>query len=404
MLSLVLPLAGCHQKKHKKEPAPRPVSVLRLEPQHATIFRDYVGRTEAWFSVDIRPQVNGYISQVDFREGQHVHKGQILFRIQSAPFVAQLRAAEAQVARADADIERASAAELKAEDAAARYAPLAGTNAIPRQQYADALSDVAMRKAELAQARASRQIAEAGVEQARLSLAYTVVRAPLSGIIGMRQLTVGALTTVAIAEPLATISQLDPIRITFSVPDAEYLHDLAPSSASHTGGAPGVDRMQFQLQLADGSALPRPARFYALERAVNAQTDSIGVTVLYDNADDRLRPGEYVQVRSNVQSKDVLLVPVSAVRETQGTQLVWIVAADNKAAQRVIQAEQRVGNALAVTSGLKPGDQVIVGGEQKLRPGDPVKPVLVSPNTLGEANGETGLGDGNGNSAGGGVR
>lgn len=390
MLLATLLMTGCRGKPKKQQPPPRPVTVLRLEPQVATLYQQYVGRTEAFYTVDLHAQVTGYISAVTFREGQHVTRGQVLFRIDEAPFLAQMAAAQAQVARADADIARADAGLAQAEDAARRYAPLATTDAIPRQQYADALALVATRKAELAQAQASRQVAQVGLLDARIRLGYAVVRAPMSGIIGMRQMTVGALTTADSPQALATISQLDPIRVTFSVPDAEYLRNLAPQPG--TSIADRTRSMQFRLELADGSVLPGSAKFYALERALNQQTDTMLVTVLYANPNDSLRPGEYVSVRSNVESARVLLVPVGAVRETQGTQLVWVLDANNTATQRTIRAQRRVGNAYAVESGLAPGDEVIVGGEQKLRPGDEVKPVLVSPQSLGETDENTGLG------------
>ncbi len=196
-----------------------------------------------------------------------------------------------------------------------------------------------------------------------------------------------------------TISQSEPMRVPFAVSDADHLRYIAPeqqaSSRSHGRGVsnqlqgsaaanPARD-MHFKLELADGSTYNQSGRFYAVGRVADPETDTVQIVLLYPNPDNRLRPGEYVKVRANVElRKDVLLLPSSAVRQLQGSKLVWLVGPDHEVRQREIQAEQGVGNAYLVTAGLKPGDLVVVGGEQKLRPGDTVKPHFTSADKLGE--------------------
>lgn len=140
--------------------------------------------------------------------------------------------------------------------------------------------------------------------------------------------------------------------------------------------------------LADGTTYDKPGKFYAMSRAANLDTDTVGVILLYANAENRLRPGEYAKVRADVElRKNVLLIPVTCIRESQGSKTVSVIGPDNAASQRVIETEERSGNSYIVTKGLNPGDVVIVGGEQKVKPGDKLKPQMV-PQPEGGQNGE----------------
>ncbi len=382
-------MTGCHKQEQKKPTKPRSVSVLILEPQTVRVERDYVGRLDAFLSVDLRPQVSGYITAYYFREGQFVHKGDRLFEIDPSRFRSQVDAANAEVGKADAEILSAEAELAKARDAVVRLTPLAPLDAIPRQQYTDAEAELKVRAAELQVMQANRRIAEARLQQAQVQLGYATVRAPFDGIVGFPRLATGGLATPQDIEPLITISQSDPMRARFAVSDSDYLRYIAPqsnapdqrpSSASHSHAVPNpVTDMQFHLLLADGTAYSSTGRFYAVSRAADPQTDTIELTVLYANSDNRLRPGEYAKVRADVElRRNALLVPVNSVHETQGVRLVWIVDPQNKAVERKIEAQQRLEGSYLVTDGLQAGEKVIVGGEQKLRPGDEVSPNVVT--------------------------
>lgn len=381
-------VVGCRSKSSTpKKVAPRTVSALKLEPETVRISREYVGRTDALMTVELRAQVTGYIRGYFFHEGQTVHKGQPLFQIDPALYRAQLDESAAQLARANADVLRAQAQVALAADAVSRYAPLAPINAIPRQQYADAVAQLQIRQAELQQMQATVQVAQAALEQAKVRLGYTLLRAPIAGVIGLRRLSPGALASAEDAQPLATISQSDPVRVTFAISDADYLRYIA-TAAGRDGR-----RLQYSLQLADGSTYPLPGRFYAVDRPANVQTDTVSLMLLFPNPGNRLRPGQYAKVRVALEErKDALLLPVTSVRESQGAQTIWVVGPNNVATERTVRAEQRVGNTYVVSTGVAAGDVVIVGGEQKLRPGDAVKPQMVSAKQLKENDNDAAIG------------
>ena len=381
MAIALLPTAGCDRKAPKPDPPAKMVSAATLSPQTVRVYRDYIGRTEAFLSVDLQPQISAYVTGFFFKEGQAVDKGQLLFQMDAGSIKAAQDAAKARLARAEADLARARAQLNRAQDQVRRYAPLARIEAIPRQDYTDALTDAQVRAAELRQMKAGRAVAVADLKQADVNLGYTQIRAPIAGIIGARGLSAGGLATPRQAIPLATISQSDPIRVTFSVPDADYLRYLAPGGAGDGGANAGpvdrVARVDWQLKLADGSTYKAPGAFYAIGRAIDVETDTVLVELLFANHDGQLRPGQYAQVRANLAlRRDVLLVPVSSVRISQGSKVVSVVGPGDVVAEKTIETEQRSGDAYVVTKGLAAGDVVIVGGEQKVRPGDKVKPSM----------------------------
>ena len=368
---------GCADKAKAPEP-PKLVSAARLSPQTVRVYREYVGRTEALLSVDLKPQVSAYVTGYFFKEGQAVRKGQLLFQLDARAYQAALQAARARLAKADADVAEAQAQLDKAQDYVRRYAPLATVQAIPRQDYTDALAEARVRAAELQQMQADRRIALADIARAEVDLGYTQVRAPISGVVGFRGVATGGLAGPSDATPLATVSQSDPVRVGFSISDADYLRYLAPGQETGAG-APQADaertgRIAWRLKLADGSTYDAPGRFYAIGRAANVQTDTVLVELLYPNPQGRLRPGQYVQVRADVEvRRGVLLVPVSSVRVSQGAKVVSVVGPSGEVGERSIETGDRSGDAYIVTGGLKAGDVVVVGGEQKVKPGDKVK-------------------------------
>ncbi len=402
---LCVMLSGCKKKEAKPAPKPKAVTVMRLEPQTVRVYREYIGRTEAFLSVDLRPQATGYITGFFFKEGQAVRKGQLLFQIDPRLYQATVASAKARLARADADVLQAQAQLRRADDHVRRYAPLSTIEAIPRQEYTDALAEQQVRQAELQQMEANRGIAQASLQEAQVNLSYTQIRAPIAGVIGFRRMATGGLAAANEVLPLATISQSNPVRVSFSLSDADYLKYLAPGRKAaavqdpqHHSDANKTSDMQWKLMLADGTTYDKPGKFYAMSRAANLDTDTVGVMLLYPNAQNRLRPGEYAKVRADVElRKNVLLIPVTCIRESQGSKTVTVIGPNNTAAQRVVETEERSGNSYIVTKGLNAGDVVIVGGEQKVKPGDKLKPQMVpqpeggqnrEPKALG-ADGET---------------
>ena len=369
--------AGCHGKASKPEPPAKVVSAARLAPQTVRVYREYVGQIDALLSVDLQPQVSAYVTGFFFKDGQAVRKGQLLFQLDARSYTAALDAAKARLARADAAVTQARAQLDKAQDYVRRYAPLARIEAIPGQDYTDALAEAKVRSAGMQQMQAERAVALADIKQAEVNLSYTQIRAPISGIVSFSGMGTGALAAPGAASPLAIVSQSDPLRVTFSIPDADYLRYLAAGSDAGAGAVDRPDRPTWRLKLADGSTYPAAGRFYAIGRAANPQTDTMLVELLFPNPSGRLRPGQYAQIRADVElRRNVLLVPTSAVRVSQGTKVVSVVGSANAVAEKTITAEERSGDAYIVTEGLKAGEVVIVGGEQKVKPGDKVKPQL----------------------------
>lgn len=360
--------SGCGSKP--PPPPPQVVSVLTLEPQTVHVTRRYAATMEALQSADLRPLVSGYITGYYFEEGEHVTKGQVLFRIDTRSYRARAAAAAAQVSRAAADIDRARALLEKARGRVLRYAPLAATRAIPQEQYTDAVIEVSVQEAILKQARADRRLARANLEQARYEEDFGSVRAPIAGIIGARRIGVGGLASVSDTEPLVTVSQLDTVRVRVSISDADYLRYVA-----HAEGAPAASGSgaPWTMTLADGSAYPLPGHWVGTSRAADPQTGTLALVLLFPNPGERLRPGQYAQVAAEMQQlNNVLLIPVTSVRISQGAKTVSIIDAHDVVAQRAIVADERTANSYIVTQGLAAGDRVIVGGEQKVRVGEHV--------------------------------
>lgn len=190
--------------------------------------------------------------------------------------------------------------------------------------------------------------------------------------------------------PLATISMSDPLRVDFSVSDADYLRYLAPPEPNNHPVHPASTKavrpqlIHWNLLLADGSTYPLPGKFYALARSADPRTDTVQVELLYPNPQGRLRPGQYANIRADMESRqNVLLVPVSAIRVSQGTKIVSVVGSDHVVAERSIETEERSGSSYIVKKGLQAGDFVIIGGEQKVKPGERVNPQIVAPSIEG---------------------
>jgi membrane fusion protein (multidrug efflux system) len=348
--------------------------------------------------VDLRPQASGAITRYTFREGETVEKGQVLFVIDDAPYRAEVAQAEAALDKARAERSKAAESVRRGEDLVIRLQPLAKTEAIPRQQALDAEHELAAERLDLEARQADIRSARASLSTAEIKLQRTIIRAPFSGVIGRSRLVVGGLASSSDGEPLATLSQSDPLQFVFPVSDADYLKYFSQLAANAPARDAGSARSpaptsaaehSFSLILADGSTFPASGRFYAVSRSAEALTDTFEVSVLFPNKDGRLRPGQYGEVRSDVDSRrGALLVPINAVMQTQGVKTVWVVGAHNKVAERRVEARDRLGNAYVVESGLRPGELVVVGGEQKLNPDDAVKPHLVRADDLGLSTGD----------------
>jgi membrane fusion protein (multidrug efflux system) len=339
------------------------VTAIKLVAHPVAVSEEYPAQFEASNTVEIRPRVGGVLERQAAVEGQHVKSGQILFEIDPEPYRAALAQAQAALAQAEA-------AKAQAIRDLARAKPLSEIDALSQREL-DAAE--AANSATAAQVRA----AEAAVRTAELNLGYTVVRAPIDGVMSRAQIRIGGLVT-AYATLLTTVYQTDPMYVNFSIGEQRLLqlqHEL--------GRAPdqrNPSKRQFRVLLADGEEVPTPAALNFVDAAVDLRTDTLAVRLQIPNSNELLRAGQYARVVVDARSRpDALVVPQRAVLELQDKNYVWVVDGDGKAQTRDVAMGARVGNDWLVEKGLAAGDTVIVDGVQRLRPGTPVDTAAQAP-------------------------
>src|SRR5246127_1464796 len=346
---LLLSARGCGTGKVRAA-APPPPPVVEIAPviqKDVPVQGEWVGTLDGYVNAQISPQVSGYLIRQDYHEGALVKKGQVLFEIDPRPFQAVLDQAKGQLAQAEAQMANA---ELNVK----RDIPEAEAHAIPQSQLdTDTQS--------LRGAKAAVEASQATVEQAALNLGYTRVISLIDGIAGINTVQVGNLVGPSTA--LTAVSQVSPIKVYFPISEQEYLRMA-------DGGGPGsvdfithASRIPLQLTLADGSTCPHPGRIIFADRQVNTQTGTIQIVGEFPNARNLLRPGQYARVQAPTGNiEGALLVPQAAVSQTQGSCQIAVVRSDNRVQVRSVQVGPRVGSLWVITSGLKPGERVVVAG------------------------------------------
>lgn len=363
----LLSLAACGQSGQQQpgQGAPPPVGYVIVREQPVTLTSELPGRTTAYETSDVRPQVNGIITARLFQEGDMVSKGQPLYRIDPAPYQAQVANARAALAKAQAAI--ASSAAL-----ARRYGELVKINAISRQDYENALTSAA-------QARADVAAQQAALRSATIDLARTTIRAPISGRIGRSIYTIGALVTASQADALTTISRLDPIYVDIQQSSADLLK-LRQQILSGQVASEGQARVKLKLE--DGSIYGPEGTLRFADVTVDPNTGSQTIRAQFANPNGLLQSGMYVraQLAQGTQRQGMLVPQRGVGRDERGNATALVVGQGNKVEPRVIKTERVIGDAWLVTSGLKPGDKVIVEGAMMLRPGMPVTPQPWNPN------------------------
>lgn len=379
----VLVLLGCTIQSRNPpsvaKAAPAVVGVMVVRPHTVPISREYVARIRALYTVAVRSRVTGELTGYYFHPGQSVTKGMLLFRIDPAPYRIALASANASLSKAESDLAQSKARLEKAKKDVDRFRPLAKIHAIPQQDLADALAAEQERVAQLAQSKAGVQLQRSLVSQAKLNLSHTRIYSPISGTVGDLKVDPGNLVNAADNVPLTIVSSTDPMLVGFSVSDAEYLRYFAKGSGRHTGSS-AAHAAQYELLLADGARYPGQGVFRHVGRALNEKTDTLKVVLGFRNPKGILRPGEYAQVRADLEERPKsILVPVVAVHALQGVESVLLVDKGNKVVERTVTTSARQGESYVVSSGLRPGDRVIVAGRQKVEPGDVVQPHFISP-------------------------
>ena len=359
--ALLLTALGCSNNSVRAA-APPPSPVVEVAPvtqKDVPVQGEWVGTLEGYVNAQIQPQVSGYLIRQDYHEGALVKKGQVLFEIDPRPFQAVLDQAKGQLAQAGAKMANA---ELNVK----RDIPEAEAHAIPQSQLD---TDTQALRA----AKASVEAEQAAVEQANINLGYTKVVSLIDGIAGINTVQVGNL--VGPSTVLTAVSQVSPIKVYFPISEQEYLRMA-------DGGGPGsvdfithASRIPLQLTLADGSVYPHPGRIVFADRQVNTQTGTIEIVGEFPNAKNLLRPGQYARIQASTGNiGGALLVPQAAVNQQQGTSQVVVIGTDKRAQLRSVEVGPRVGPLWVITSGLKPGEQVVAVGAEKAKEGQPVNP------------------------------
>jgi membrane fusion protein (multidrug efflux system) len=360
-LALLLAACGGSEQQAPAPAGPPQVSYIAVSEQPVTLSTELPGRTSAYETSEVRPQVNGLVLARLFQEGDMVRKGQPLYRIDPAPYQAQVASARAAVTRARAAI--ASTAAL-----ARRYNELVKINAISRQEAENAVTSAQQAQADVA-------AQQAALRNAEIDLARTTIRAPISGRIGRSTFTTGALVTASQTEPLTTIQRLDPIFVDIQQSSAQVLNlrqQIMQGELSRGSGAARV-----RLKLENGSTYPQEGTLKFTDVSVDPTTGSQVVRAVFSNPRGLLLPGMFARAELIEGTKEGgILVPQRAVtRDEKGGAVVMVIGADGKLQPRPITTSRTVGQSWLVTAGLKTGDKVVVEGAQNLQPGTPVKGV-----------------------------
>jgi RND family efflux transporter MFP subunit len=324
--------------------------------QDVPVHSEWVATLDGYVNAEIRPQVSGYLIKQNYKEGSLVRKNQVLFEIDPRPFQATLD-------RAKGDLAQAEAALSKSTIDVDRDTPLVAQKAVPKEKLDNEIQ--AKRAAE-----AAVESGKAAVERAQLDLGWTKVTSLVDGIAGICEVQMGNL--VGPNSHLTSVSQVDPIKVYFPVSEQEYLR---ANHLSSTGQPMNLFDSSPELILADGTVYRHTGKILLTDRQVDTNTGTIRVVAAFPNPGNILRPGQYGRVRIQTSfKKGALLVPQSAVRELQGGYQLALLGADNKAMIRPVKAGEKVGTMWVIDDGLKPSDQVIVEGVEKVKDGTPVVP------------------------------
>jgi membrane fusion protein (multidrug efflux system) len=367
-LSLALSLAalgaasGCSKEAAAPALPPQEVPVAKVEAKDTPLEFELVAQLRGLEDVEIRARVEGYLRSIDYKEGSSVKQGARLFTIDDQQYIAALAQAEATLANAQTQFD-------KADLDVRRFTPLAAERAVSQAELDNAIS---ARKSGLAAIEA----AKANLEKVRLNLSYTKLTSPIEGIAGKAEHKVGDLVGKGDPTLLTTVSSVDPIRASVALPEAEYLRFTRSIDAGKGAAASAAP----VLILSDGTRHPYPGKLLFIDRAVDPTTGTLRVDLAFPNPQKTLRPGLYGKVRAESEVvKGAILVPQRAVQELQGTYTVVTVTPDDKIETRKVKPGAKVGSNWIIEEGLKSGDMVVTEGIARLRDGMAVVPKLAAP-------------------------
>jgi multidrug efflux system membrane fusion protein len=346
-------------------PAAIPVSVASVEPRQAQIWDEFSGRLEAVERVEIRARVAGAVQALHFSEGELVRSGDLLVTIDPAPYEAEVQRTEAQVA----------AAQAKLALAAGEYDR--GQRLFDSRTVS--AKDLDSRLNGHREAQANLKAAEAALQSARLSLGYTQVRAPISGRVGRREITVGNLVAAGSgAAVLTTLVSVSPIYASFNADENAVLRALQ-GVAEGGSGRGKLERIPVQMTSLTSGPATFAGRLQLIDNQVDAQSGTVRVRAVFENGDGALMPGQFARLRmGQAKTETRLLVDERAVGTDQDKKFVLVVGSDNKALYRAVTLGPSVDGLRIVTDGLQPGERIVVNGLQRVRPGAVVQPQAVT--------------------------
>lgn len=359
---VALSVNACGSKEKAPEAPQLEILVAPVKKQDVSLSSEFVGRTSGAVDAEVRARVEGVIEGIHFSEGKDVTEGQLLYSIDEAPLKAKVAEARAGVAEAKTKLENADA-DLK------RIKPLAEINAVSKRELDQAIARKGV-------ADGAVDAANAQLDSAEIRLGYAKVKAPISGMIGLTQAKVGEFVGAAPnVIVLNTISQLDPIRVKFTVSEREYLYFAKLAEKE----GPNREKRSLELVLADGSVHPQRGEVVSIDRNIDSQTGAINVEATFPNPTKILRPGLFAKIRTVAETRSgALVVPKRALKEIQGKYQVFVVAPDGVVDVRTIEVGPDTGDGKVVESGINEGDTVALEGIQRLRAGMSVKPKHVS--------------------------
>jgi membrane fusion protein, multidrug efflux system len=390
---IALLLASCGGNKSEQHAAPPPpdVGVSTVQQKSVPIYGNWVASLDGYVTANIQPQVSGYLIRQNYREGSYVRKGDVLFEIDPRPFKAALEQAQGQLAQARGQLGQAQAQLGLAQLNVKRDTPLAQAHAIAQSQLDTDIQSQRQNEALIQAGRAAIEAAQASVATAQLNLGFTKVRSLVDGIAGIAATQIGNL--VSQSSVLTTVSQVNPIKVYFSISEQEYM-TLAHKIKT---GVPGSDLLRvknpvpLQLTLANGTIYQHSGRILFADRSVDPRTGTIRIVGAFANPGNILRPGQFGRITALTSlQQNALVVPQRAVSELQGRYQIAVVGPDNKVGIRTVQVSDKVGEMWVIQSGVQPGDRVVSEGSSKVRDGEKVTPqedklTAVSPYSQGES-------------------
>ena len=357
-------LALVHCKGETASAPPPPsvqVEVATVIQKDVPIQMEWVGTTDGSTNALIRAQVGGYLMKRPYTEGSFVKKGDLLFQLDPSKFQTALDQALGDLAKAQAQF-------MKTKQDVERDTPLAKEGAVSQKELDDSIQAHAATKGSVAAARAA-------VEQAKLNLSWTQIRAPIDGVVGIAKAQIGDL--IDANSELTSMSTLDPIRVYFPVSEQEYFEAAEKIQQGYKDKQEGKEYSLAPLELVLGGekVYPHKGQFFLVDRQVDVKTGTIRVAALFPNPNNLLRPGQFARVRAVTKTKEkAILVPQRSVTEMQGSHQVAVVTPENKVDIRPVKVGQRSGNLWIIDQGLKPGERVVVEGLQKVKAGMTVAP------------------------------